>query len=216
MSKRRISPARPLNFWYERIALIPGGRWQIRAYRSAHHPDGETVGPGLPDGSFPADAVVAEVDLDSERRLRVVLSEWALPGAPSLWFVRIPSESAGRPQESLVAYASSHFADGTVITNAMFFTVPVRSSEQIGAVRWWADSGLIDQVFVREEERLAHVAMKLVYTADGVHQHQGWPGHIHVGGERTDLGQRVVEARKNDTRVAPLTQRSRLRQGPQD
>lgn len=203
--------ARPRNFWYVRTAALPGGRWRIRAYQSLDHPDGTVLGPDVPDDDCPPDAMVGSVDLDAQHRIRVRLSDWAVPGAPDLWFVFVPSTEAAPDLVNLVAYATGHFPDGTVIDNASFYTVPVRSSEQVGALRWWADTGLVDQIFVAEEHRMSHVATKLMYSADGVHQHHGWPGHIHVGGKRTDLGQAVAQARGHPTRIAPWTERSILR-----
>ena len=182
----------------------------MRAYRSDHHPDGTVIGPGASEDAYPSDAMVASVDLDAQNRTRVLLSDWALPGAPELWFVFVPSTEMARPLVNLVAYSTGHFADGTIISDASFFTLRVRSSEQVGAVRWWADTGLIDQIFVAEEHRRSHVAMKLLYSAEGVHQHHGWPRHIHVGGKRTDLGQIAASARAHPTRSAPWTERSTL------
>jgi hypothetical protein len=154
--------------------------------------------------------LIGSLDVDEQRRPKITIAEAAMRGAPPLWFVEIPSERDGRQQLSLVAYASNVFPTGTIITNATFFSAPVKSEAQVGAVRWFADNGLVDQLFVADSFRNQLVAMSLMFAADGMHHHLGWSGVIHVGGNRTDLGQQAAQRALNQQRVAPWTQRSRL------
>jgi len=203
--------ARSMGVWYQRSPLVTGRLFEARAYRNDDHPDGTVIDVGPDDPHGPRGDLVGTVGFDDNRRTRVILTEPGFSGAPALWFVGVPSEAMGRPQMSLAAFATSHLPDGTVITNATFFSMPVRTDEQVGAIRWWADTGMVDQIFVHEPHRNSYVGLKLAATADGIHHHHGWPGAIHVGGNRTDLGQKAVEARANPHRSGPRTQRSVLR-----
>jgi hypothetical protein len=63
---------------------------------------------------------------------------------------------------------------------------------------------------VAEDYRRQNIAMKLIFTAGYWGQYRGWSGRIHIGGKRTDLGQRMVEAFGDTPRVAPWTERSMM------
>jgi hypothetical protein len=50
-----------------------------------------------------------------------------------------------------------------------------------------------------------HLGTVLIYAAEALHQAQGWPGHLHGDGRRTDLGSRFAAGVRHPQRVAPLT-----------
>jgi len=212
MTAESTSP--PGSVFYERYRLAGTSRFAVRAYRSDEFADGTVFDISADARVSTLGILLGTIHLDHARRPRVALTEDALPGATPLWFVQVPCGEDARPQMSLAAFASNHFAAGTIVTNDTFFSTPAHSSEQVGAVRWWAESGLVDQIFVREDLRHHLVAMTLMFTADALHHHHGWPGQIHVGGNRTDLGQRAAVAAPNQQRVAPWSQRSMLRPNP--
>jgi len=200
----------PSNVFYERFRLEGSSSFGIRAYRSAAVSDGTVVEVDKEAPLASVGTLLGILDFDRARRPKISLTDDALPGALPLWFVEVASEHEGRPQLSLVAYGTKDFAAGTIISNATFYSAPVRSSEQLGAVRWFTKSGLVDQLFVAETHRHQLVAMSLIFAADAMHHHRGWPGFIHIGGNRTDLGQRAVQHAPNQQRIAPWSQRSRL------
>lgn len=109
---------------------------------------------------------------------------------------------------TLVAFTTDHLPDGTVESDAAFVTMPVKSSEQAAAIRWWADTAVVDEIYVQAEHRRSHLGSKLIYTASGYHQHQGWPNRLHSDGRRTDLGQRFVVGLRHPTRIAPWKYRA--------
>jgi hypothetical protein len=109
---------------------------------------------------------------------------------------------------NVVAFATDHVAPGTVIPDTEFFALPVRSDEQVGAVRWWTDDGEVDQIYVARDDRRSHVAAKLIRVASAFHMANGWNGLLHDTGRRTDLGEefgavfiRVAERRE---RMPPM------------
>lgn len=204
-------PASPaLGAWTYRVAALPGGRWHTLSFVGNEYPDGTSVDPDALTVELPLDRLVGTADLDEQHRTRVILPRTLLPDAPDMWFVEIPGDELDRRSQTLVAFATPHLPDGTVIGNAAFFSMPIKSSEQAGAIKWWTDDGLIEQLFVAPDFRGgAAVARKLGYTASGFHRHHGWPGMIRVGGRRTDMGERAIKY-AHPTRIAPRTETSIL------
>jgi hypothetical protein len=198
---------RSIGVWALRTTSLPGGRFELVGMLSDHHPDGASVGPGPNPSDFPGAVELLSVRLDAERRPRVVIAPWALPDAPELWFVEDDAPTAGRSMHSVVAFASPHLPDGTLVTNAAFFTMPVRSDDQVGAVRWDVGTGEIDQIYVVPSMRGNDVARKLTMVAGAFHAHRGWPGKIHVGGRRSDEVEAMVQDRTAQ-RVLPRTERT--------
>jgi hypothetical protein len=203
------------NAWYHRRGRDRGW-WLVDCHFDDRIPDGHTVAAdtetaGLGDlgdlGDLDDSPRIWSTAVDPAGRLRVTVDDWAAPGAPACWFVLLVPEGRERASATLVAYPTGHLDPGTVVSDAVFFGLPVRSSAQIAAIRWWRDDGCVDQVFVGPEHRRTHLATKIVYAASAVHQAHAWPGRLHSDGRRTDLGQRLVAGLRHPDRIAPWTAR---------
>ena len=192
------------SIWYARLAPLPGGRWRVRGFITDDHPDGAIIGPAVDDATLPIDRSHWLAELDHKGRTVVTVSPWAVAGAPDLWYVRVPGEKEGRATFTLAAYDTDHLPAGTVVRNAEFLVLPVASDEQVGAVRWFTDDGLVDQVYVAPERRGSHVARMLLYAAAAMHQHHGWAGSLHGGPRRTDLGENL--AARHPERISARTE----------
>lgn len=187
--------------WYVRERPLTHGRWQARCHLDDRHPDGAIIDdPGPTDDLF----VLWHAHLDDAGRTVVDLAPGVRPGAPDIWFVALPQRDGDQPTLTLVAFATDHRAPGTVLSDAEFFHLPVPNDAQLGAIRWWPDEAVVDQVFVADEWRRHHVATVLIYTASAFHQHQGWPGRLHSDGRRTRLGVSLVTGLRHPERIAPL------------
>jgi hypothetical protein len=187
--------------WYERLAALPGGRWQVRCLVGGAHPDGEVVeNPGDTSGLFE----LWRADLDAEGRPRVRVTPDAVPGAPAMWFVALPDLTGPRAAMTLVGYDDIQIPPGTVISDGLFFHLSVRNDDQVGAIRWWRDEAVVDQVYVGDRWRRRHVATAIIYAASAFHQLHGGPGRLHSDGRRTDLGQSLVAGLRHPDRIAPL------------
>lgn len=195
------------SIWVLRTVALSGGCWEHVTLLSDHFPDGTVVGPGPVVEEFPGAIEVSSLRLDGAGRPVVSVAPWTSHGAPSMWFVEMDASTATRSMHSVVAFATDHLPDGTFVSNAAFFTIPVASAEQIGAVRWDTSTGEIDQVYVDPEARLQHVSRKMVVAAAAYGRHRGFPGKVHVGGRRSDTVEGIVKDRTSP-RFLPRTERT--------
>lgn len=188
--------------WYVRSAKLGRGRWQVRCHVDDRHPDGEVIDqPGELDGLF----VLWDADVDAEDRPLLAVNPAVAPGAPSAWFVHL-HEPGPQPATVLVGFDTPHLPAGTVVPDPVFFHMPVRSEQQVGAIRWWHDEAVVDQLFVRHDMRRRHVGTILVYAASAFHQFNGWKGRLHSDGRRTTLGDAFVTGLRHPERIASLEQ----------
>jgi GNAT superfamily N-acetyltransferase len=177
------------------------GRWRVHSFVDDAHPDGVIVDkPG--DTSSMYRLWTAEVDDDGHAVVRV--NPLSNPGTVDCWFVIIEDRTAPEPTATLVAFATDHLRVGTVITDPEFFHLPVANADQVAAVRWWTQTGAVDQIYVAEKWRGRDQARELIYHASAYHQHRGWPGRMHIDGRRTKAGQGALGERRHPNRIAPL------------
>ncbi|CAN5633170.1 hypothetical protein BH10ACT1_BH10ACT1_26170 [soil metagenome] len=187
--------------WYHRQEALPGKRWRVRCLFSDDHPDGSIVEHAAElEGRFE----IWRADLDDEGRPRVLVNPEAASDAPAMWFVALPELNATRPAVTLVGYEHAVLPPGVVVPDGTFFHLPTRSRDQVGAIRWWRDEAVVDQVYVGDLWRRRHVATALIYAASAYHQLHGWPGRLHSDGRRTSMGEGLVAGLRHPDRIAAL------------
>jgi GNAT superfamily N-acetyltransferase len=189
--------------WYLRSGERDGDFEAVRCFLDGPFGDGETV--KEPANLADYRMLWSAVPLGSGR-LRVHLAPFAAPEAPATWFVNVDEPRASPRATNLVAFASDHFAPGTVINGYTFATLGISSDDQIGALRWYPETGIVHQVFVGEKWRRQQVGTLLIYAASAFHQARGWAGRLHSDGRRTDLGQFFVAGLRHPERIAPLSE----------
>ena len=197
----------PANAWYRRDEHVGRRWWRARCYFDDRFPDGHVVAPDDDPGDLTGVLEIWHTDLDDAGRLVVTVDDWAAPGAPDCWYVAIESPAERGPTASLVAFATEHFAPGTVIPDHEFFGLPVRNDAQVAALRWYRDEAVVEQVFVAPALRRHHMATKIIYAASAFHQASGWPGRLRSDGRRTDLGEQLVAGLRHADRIAPWEHR---------
>lgn len=186
-----------------REASLSRGRWRARCVISNSFPDASVFdNPVDTSGMF----VLWRVDVDSEGRGVIELNPAALGDAPPIWFVMIPEENAERPAMSMAGFPTDHIPVGTVLTDPMFFSLPVKTTEQVGAVRWWHHECVVDQVFVDPKWRRRGVATQLLYAIDAWQVLHGFPGHPRSDHRRTEMGQHLDAAARFPERFKTITQ----------
>lgn len=199
--------------WYVRDEALAGGRWRVRCILSTDEPDGAVVGPEAEtEGRY----VHWSASLDAQGRPNLRINPLSLGDVPALWFVEVPESEAPEPATSLVAFVGDLQPPGTVVSNAVFFTLPVKSEDQVGAVRWYIDDGTVDQVFVSQAWRRRGVGSALLYSADCFHQFSGWSGSLHTDGRRTALGESLMATLRFPERIAPLEELVRPMDPPEE
>ena len=195
----------PRNAWYHREAYDEATRtWRVSCYLSDRFPDGEVApvsGPEDLDGAFR----LWRASIDDEGRPVLEVAHEAAPKAPDVWYCAVPHRDHDPPSFDLVAFRTDHVPWDTVIDNPAFMVLPVRSADQVGAIRWFPSTAIVDQVFVGQDLRRSQLGTKLIYAASAYHQLKGWEGRLHSDGRRTELGQRFVAGLRHPTRVAPWT-----------
>jgi hypothetical protein len=176
-------------------------RWRVRCIVDETHDDGAIVsGPIETHGSYE----LWRTDVDSKGRSVIGLNPTGLEGAPPIWFVVLPEMDSPRPAISLVGFATDQVAEGTVLTDPEFFSLPVPSAAQVGAIRWWHLDGIVDQVFINENWRQRRLGTAMTYAASAYQVHNGWPGPMRSDGRRTELGKYLDAGAQFPNRFAPI------------
>jgi GNAT superfamily N-acetyltransferase len=134
--------------------------------------------------------VIAQVD-PGGRITNVAVAAELAGTAPALWYVEAPETAANPPAMVLVAYATEDLPDGAVVDNPTFTAMPVRSADQVAAIRWWPANGQIHQIYVDPAHRRRGIGRKLFAVAGGYVAARGW-SRIWVSGERTELGESAL------------------------
>lgn len=175
-------------WWGRRAAASPPGAYEVLVVPGDEHPDGALVDL---DGAPPRPPIVTAIVNPGGRVGALSVSVELAGAAPPLWYVEVPETSATPPAMVLVAYSTADLADGSVIDNATFAPMPVRSDAQVAAIRWWPDNGQIHQIYVAPDRRRQGIGRKLFAAAGGYVAARGWP-RLWVSGERTDLGEAAL------------------------
>ncbi len=127
-----------------------------------------------------------------------------LGAAPPLWFCWVDEPGAHPAAANLVAYADERVPTGTIISAMQFASMNNRVDEQVGAIRWYHDGGLIHQIYVAPSRRRENIGSALLLAAGAWHQAHGWPGRLHADGRRTDLGQKFAAGQQFAQRIGDL------------
>ncbi len=186
-----------------RESALPGGRWSVRCALTNAHPDGCLLDDPIETGDA---FVLWRVGIDDQNRGVIRLNRDSLRGSPPLWFVMVPEPDMDRPAMVLVGFASDHLPVGTVITDPMFFSMAVSNEDQAGAIRWWYEDGVIDQVFVQPNFRRQGVATELIYAVGAWQALHGHPVNIRSDHRRTELGQHFEAGTQFPSRFMAVTE----------
>ncbi|CCH86037.1 protein of unknown function [Modestobacter italicus] len=171
----------------------------VVAVASAEFADGTVV--QLPPPVRRPTGWVAEVHLPGPGQApsRVLIADAAVPGAPVLWYVVLPAPGTAS-EVDLVAFSTPDRAEGDVLDEAGLQALGIDWSNQVGAMRWDAATGLVRQVYVAPAFRRLGVATKVGWAVACVAAGRGWPA-LQADGQRTDLGEAWVAGRRDGWRT---------------
>ena len=163
----------------------------LSAFDTDDFPDGTTVG-----AAEIADGRLAELSslwsARYEPRTGRLLNVVAGSRARSLWYVETPEPQADPPAVTLVAFDTTHFPPGRVIDHLAFVPLPIRSDQQVAAIRWWPGTGQIHQVYVHPLRRRQGIGTAMLYAASAHLVAGGSPHQLWASGDRTDLGESLA------------------------
>jgi hypothetical protein len=100
------------------------------------------------------------------------------PGLP-LWFAEIAHATSDIPSASLVAFRGDAFPAGTLVTPSEVTARGLTMDENVGELRWWTRSGLIECVGVTADAAGRGVGRLLVGLAGGIAMLRNWPALVH-------------------------------------
>jgi GNAT superfamily N-acetyltransferase len=173
---------------------------------SDRHPDAARVEllTGAAEREIGEDAVCIATYDDLGRVAGLQLGPRGARKAPPLWFAEIRESAAQPPAVNLVAFTGHGTAAGALVDESALAELPVRSEDQLGAVRWYPVSGELDQIYVQPEWRRRTIASGLLAAAATLSYARGWP-RMWSDGQRTDEGERLREAGPWRARAARRT-----------
>ncbi|MBV9292224.1 MAG: GNAT family N-acetyltransferase [Frankiales bacterium] len=161
---------------------------ELLAFGTPDHDDGIIVDLPL-DTPLPGEPLITVcLEADGGRVLEVHVGPIVSPGVPPLWYVEQPQPSARPAAMLLIAFATDHRPEGSVVDEATFKQMDVHSNEQVGAVRWYPDTGLVHQLYVSPRWRRRGIGTMLVAAAGAYRAARGW-APIWSDNTRTDLAE---------------------------
>ncbi len=95
------------------------------------------------------------------------------PGFP-LWFAEIAHATSDIPSASLVAFCGDEFPAGTLVTPTEVCAAGLTMGDNVGELRWWTRSGLIESVSVTAEASGRGVGRLLTGLAGGIAMLRNW------------------------------------------
>jgi GNAT superfamily N-acetyltransferase len=173
------------NWWFAQVSG-DGDQSRLIAVQSDAYPDDTHVELDTAAGELAG--TVCTVHLDDGKARAVVLGGSVAPDAPPLWFAELRESSARPPATNLLAFSGHGQPPGALLDDADLSNVTVRSEDQLGAVRWYPVSGVVNQIYVAPQWRRRRVGTALLTAATTLSVARDWP-RLWGQGQRTAMGE---------------------------
>jgi ribosomal protein S18 acetylase RimI-like enzyme len=193
-------------WWCAVVAATVDAPAQLLRVQSTRHPDEARVAmtqtQALRDGG---DDVTCIVTYDDDGRVvKIEPTRNVVPNAPPLWFVELRESNAQPPAVTIVAFTGHGGPPGRLYDQPDADDLPIVSTDQVGAVRWYPATGEIDQIYVAPELRRRQIGTALLVSAGTLSVARGWP-RLWSDGQRTVLGEHFRNSQAWRSRAADLT-----------
>jgi hypothetical protein len=176
--------------------------WEVQCWLSDDFPDGTELDPSvIPGPDWIKGWTMSETD---QGLIRVSYDNFALAKDLNVWFVFVDEPKSNPAAANLVLFVGDQKPMGTFVSRYAFATMGVANDEQIGAIRWYRDSGMIHQIYIAPKYRQLQLATYLLYSTSAFHHAKGWSGIIHGDGRRTKLGNILAAASAYPNRYRAL------------
>ncbi len=194
-----FDPTSGMPVWFARRAL-PEGATAIACVLGDAHPYrhvidttvSEEPGTVLYRGEYTADGEMTSCVVDPAFQ----------QGGIDLWYVEESEQGADPPATNLLAFATPEWPDGSIVSIDDADARGVDLREQVGALRWWTETGQVHQVYVAAHMRRRRIGSKLTLTGAALTLGRRWPS-LWATGELTDMGAVFVSRAPWTSRVAP-------------
>src|SRR5690242_10898251 len=200
-------PTEGIDGWWRCLALNGDGTptWLAVMPATPDHPDDVVV--TLPEAQATEALdphVLCIARYDEGRVTRLEVSAEAAPKAPPLWFADLPDPTAAPPTATIIAFAGHGMAPGALVGRPRLRELGVASDQQLGALRWYPNTGEVDQIYVAPAWRRRSIATAMLVAAGtlSVARHGS---RLWADGQRTALGERLRNADTWAHRAADLT-----------
>lgn len=193
--------------WRIHVAATADAAERVILVESRRHPDGSCLelSAEQAQAELAGEQPLVTVSCDEHgRAARIDVSPELTAKAPPLWFAEIRESAARPPATNLLAFSGFGVAGGSLLDETAVAGLPVRSEDQLGAVRWYPATGEIDQIYVSPQMRRRGIATVLLFSAGTLALARSWP-RVWSDGQRTVLGEQLVASRAWRSRVAELT-----------
>lgn len=192
-----------VTLWFWQKSRLSADWFEIYSYTTDEHPHPYlTRQTDKPTNAEPW----SYSSVDNNNRLVVHVPKEHLPDAPSMWYVLIREYGAIKQTQTLAAFVTDHYADGTVVEIDELKRKGFEPSfmvNRIAAIRWGFGDPHIEQIFVSEEYRRKRISVKLINVADIVNVAGNWGGFIYGGDQVTAMGEELGKAWGNSARLKP-------------
>jgi hypothetical protein len=103
----------------------------------------------------------------------------ARPGLP-LWFAEIAHATSDIPSASLVAFCGDTVPAGSLVTPSEVAARGLTMTDNVGELRWWTRSGLVETVTVDPDLAGLGIDRLLCGVAGGIAMLRNWPPLVHA------------------------------------
>jgi hypothetical protein len=144
------------------------------AVGSGRFPDGSAVDLSAvdPRGRRPAGWLVdVRYRATDGQIVRLDAADAAVP----LWFAEIAHATSAVPSASLLAFRGEDFPAGALVTPREVCARGLAMTDNVGELRWWTRSGLLETVTVADELAGLGVDRMLTALAGGIAKLRNWP-----------------------------------------
>lgn len=200
-------PGRPASTgWWKCRALGPDGRptWLAHVGTDRHSDDVYIELPEVEATSLVGDDAVCVARYETGIVGRLDVTPRGAPKAPPLWFVEVEQPHPTHPAVMLVAFTGHGVEPGRLVDGEGFDASTATSDDQLGALRWYRESGEVDQVYVSPDWRRRSIGSALVVAGGTLAVARGW-ARLWGDGQRTALGDRWRGTSDWAHRTAPLS-----------
>jgi GNAT superfamily N-acetyltransferase len=192
--------------WACLIRAADGTPHQFVVVESDRYPDGTQV-------ELSADAAAVQIGDRAlctftygapDRITGMAVGPRVAPKAPPMWFAELREPAAQPPAVVVIVFSGHGQPAGTLLDEADLSNLPVASSDQLAAVRWWPATGEVDQVYVQPAWRRRGIGRALLGAAGSLAWARGW-ARFWGDGQRTAMGEQFRDGGPWQHRMADLT-----------